>query len=94
MGDPPSWGPTPDSGPVARADGHPLLCQLARTSEVWPGGLGGSQHRPKLFGASWALRGLRLGRRAQVNLGGLQACPSAREPTQKGLQRKVGIHWD
>lgn len=63
----------------------------------WPGGLGAGQHWPKLFGASWAWGGPGLGRRAQVNPGGphLPLCPRAVPgPAWKGLQRKVGTHWD
>lgn len=42
---------------------------------VRPGGLGAGQHRPKLFGVSWAWRGPGLGRRARLNLGASESAP-------------------
>lgn len=46
-----TWGPSPDLGPVARADGYLLLCQLARMARR-PGG------RSALAQALWCQLGL------------------------------------
>lgn len=89
-----SQGPSPDLGPVTRGNGHLLLCQLARMARRPEG-------QSALAQALWCQLGLERPGSGEEGSGEsrgpphLPLCPRAVPgPTWKGLQRKVGTHWD
>lgn len=88
-GAPPSRGPSPDSGPVARADGHPCYAS-------WPGPPWSGQEAWGLVSTgpsslvSAGLGEARAGEEGSAESGGLGVCASAREPLWGRLGRASG----